>query len=171
MYAITHIAMHDALNAIHRGYEPYAFSDRAPRDTSVPAAVAAAAHDALVATLENLPTELFPATSGCGMAGIDLVHARYTGALAAIPDGTAKTHGIAVGQAAAAAIVSARAADHANDAPLIDTSVRGGPPGEYQLTPGADPAATLFAFAPGWGSVTPFTCATAHSSPAVRRTG
>ena len=25
MYAITHIAVHDALNAIHRRYEPYAY--------------------------------------------------------------------------------------------------------------------------------------------------
>ena len=72
--------------------------------------------------------------------------------LAAIPDGAAKTNGIAVGQAAAAAIVAVRAGDHANDAPLVDTSPRGGPPGEYEFTPG-----TPFAFAPKWGSVTPFT--------------
>jgi hypothetical protein len=157
MYAITQVAVHDALNAIDRRYQPYAFTARAPRNTSVTAAVAAAAHDALVATLEDLPTELFPTLSGCGKAGLELVNARYTDALAAIPDGMAKRDGIAIGQAAAAAIVGARAADHANDAPLIDTSVRGGPPGEYQLTPGADPTATLFAFAPKWGSVTPFT--------------
>ena len=65
MYAITHIAVHDALNAIHHRYQPYAFSGGAPRHTSVQAAVAAAAHDALVATLADLPTELFPAESGC----------------------------------------------------------------------------------------------------------
>jgi hypothetical protein len=152
MYAVTHIAVHDALNAIHRRYEPYAFRGRAPRQTSVSAAVATAAHDAIVATLNDLPTELFPPETGCAEAGIELVDDRYTAALAAIPDGTAKTNGISIGQAAAAEIVTARAADHANDAPLVDTTPRGGPPGEYQFTPG-----TPFAFAPKWGAVTPFT--------------
>jgi hypothetical protein len=152
MYAITHIAVHDALNAIHRRYQPYAFSRRAPRHTSIPAAVAAAAHKALVATLADLPTELFPAESGCAKAGIDLVDAAYVNAVAAIPNGASKTNGISIGEAAAAAIVAVRVGDHANDAPLVDTSARGGPPGVYQFTPG-----TPFAFAPKWGSVTPFT--------------
>ena len=31
MYAITHIAVHDALNAIDRRYEPYAYRDRGTR--------------------------------------------------------------------------------------------------------------------------------------------
>ena len=94
---------------------------------------------------------MFPAESGCAQAGIDLVDAATPPPWRRIPDGTAKTNGIDVGQAAAAAIVAARAADHANDAPLVDTSPRGGPPGEYEFTPG-----TPFAFAPKWGAVTPF---------------
>ena len=151
MYAITHIAVHDALNSIDRRYEPYAYRDAAPVGTSVSAAVATAAHDAMVAALNDLPTELFPPETGCAQAGIDLVKERYAAALAGIPDGAAKTNGISVGQAAAAAIVSVRAADHANDAPLVDTAPRGGAPGEYQFTPG-----TPFAFAPKWGAVTPF---------------
>ena len=48
MYAMTHIAIYDALNAIDRRSKPYAFSARAPHGTSVNAAVAAAAHDVLV---------------------------------------------------------------------------------------------------------------------------
>ena len=59
MYAIAHIAVHDALNAIDRRFEPYAYDARAPRGTSIEAAVATAAHDALVATLADLPAELF----------------------------------------------------------------------------------------------------------------
>lgn len=151
MYAITQIAVHDALNAIQPRYERYAFHGQTPEEASVPAAIATAARDALVATLRDLPTELFPLESGCADAGINLVDARYTDALAAIPDDAAKTNGIQVGRDAAAAIVLARVDDHANDAPLVDTTPRGGAPGEYQFTPG-----TPFAFAPKWGEVTPF---------------
>jgi hypothetical protein len=149
MYAITHIAIHDALNAIDRRYEPYAFDARASRGTSVAAAVAAAARGGLVAALADLPSELFPPS--CGAAGTAVVEAAYLAALGAIPDGAAKTRGIALGEAAASAIVAARAGDGANDPPLVDTTPRGGAPGEYEFTPG-----TPFAFAPGWGSVTPF---------------
>ena len=34
MYAITHIAMHDALNAIDRRYQPYAYDGTAPAGAS-----------------------------------------------------------------------------------------------------------------------------------------
>jgi hypothetical protein len=149
MYAMTHIAIHDALNAIDRRYEPYAYDGRASRGTSGRAAVAAAAHDVLVATLGDLPSELFP--PACGAAGTAVVEAAYAAALAEVPEGAAKREGIALGEATAAAIVAARAGDRANDAPLVDTSPRGDQPGEYEFTPG-----TPFAFAPGWGAVTPF---------------
>jgi len=48
MMAMMHVAIHDALNAIDRRYQPYAFDGHAP-DASPDAAVAAAAHDVLVA--------------------------------------------------------------------------------------------------------------------------
>ena len=115
MYAIAHIAIHDALNAIERRYEPYAYDAQAPAGTSADAAVAAAAHSALDAALADLPSELFP--PACGAAGMAVVDAAYTAALAAIPDGPAKAQGIAVGDAAAGAIVALRGDDHANDAP------------------------------------------------------
>jgi hypothetical protein len=150
MYAIAHIAVHDALNAIDRRYESYAYDSQAPAGTSADAAVAAAAHSALVAVLQNLPAELFPAS--CGAAGIATVDAAYTSAMAAISNGTAKSQGVAVGEAAAAAIVALRSNDHANDAPLVDSAYpQGTAPGEYKFTPG-----TPFVFAPKWGSVTPF---------------
>jgi hypothetical protein len=149
MYAIAHIAVHDAVNAIDRRFQPYAYAATAPAGASADAAVAAAAHDALAAALGDLPSELFPPT--CGAAGLAVVDEAYAIALEQIPDGAAKADGIATGQAAAAAIVAMRADDHANDPPLVDTSPRGGPPGEYEFTPG-----TPFAFAPGWGAVTPF---------------
>ena len=150
LYALAHVAVHDALNAVERRFEPYAYDATAAAGTSAEAAVAAAAHDALVAGLADLPAELFPAE--CGVAGIAIVDARYAAALAAVPDGAAKADGISVGEAAARAIIAVRSDDAANDPPLVDVTIRGGPPGEYQFTPG-----TPFAFAPKWGAVTPFT--------------
>ncbi|HZI45677.1 MAG TPA: vanadium-dependent haloperoxidase [Ilumatobacter sp.] len=153
MYAIAHIAIHDALNAIDRRYEPYTYDVQAPAGSSEAAAVAAAARSALVAVLLDLPSELFP--PACGAAGIATVEAAYTAALAAIPDGLAKSQGVAVGEAAATAIVALRSNDHANDAPLVDVDYpQGTEPGEYKFTPGFG-----FAFAPKWGSVTPFALA------------
>jgi hypothetical protein len=152
MYAITHVAIHDALNAIDRRFEAYAYDGSAP-GASPEAAVAAAAHAALSATLSDLPAELFP--PACGVAGIAVVDAAYSAALASIPDGPPKSNGVAVGEAAAGAIVAMRSGDHANDAPLVDFAYpQGTVPGQYKFTPG-----TPFAFAPKWGSVTPFVLA------------
>jgi hypothetical protein len=43
LYAMTHVAIHDALNAIDRRSEPYVFDGKAKRRTSLRATVAAAA--------------------------------------------------------------------------------------------------------------------------------
>ena len=51
MFALAHLAIHDALNGIHRHSHPYAANLHAPRWTSPDAAVAAAARGALVPTL------------------------------------------------------------------------------------------------------------------------
>ena len=48
MFALAHLAIHDALNGIHRHSHPYAANLHAPRWTSPDAAVAAAARGALV---------------------------------------------------------------------------------------------------------------------------
>jgi hypothetical protein len=148
LYAMTHVAIHDALNAIDRRSRPYAFSARVKRGASPEAAVAAAARDVMVPLLSQIPAPFPPA---CGAAGVQSVEADYAAALNAIPDGRAKTRGIEVGKAAAAAILALRAADGA-DTPLIDPGYpQGTHPGEYRFTPG-----TPFAFAPGWEDVTPF---------------
>ena len=148
MYAMMHAAIHDAVNAIDRRSEPYAFDGTAPADASVDAAVAAAAHDVLVPTLLAIPTPFPPE---CGEAAAALVDAAYTVALDALPTGAAKTAGLAVGQDAAAAILALRAND-GSDTPLIVTDMpQGTEPGEYRFTPG-----TPFQFAPGWEDVTPF---------------
>jgi hypothetical protein len=149
MYAIMHIAIHDALNAIDRRYQPYLAGLPKTPAASPAAAVAAAAHDTLVASIAALP----PAPPSCvtSAQAIPDVDADYSAALAAIPDGPAKTKGIALGQASAAAILAARAGD-GSDTPLLDFAYpQGTQPGEYVFTP-----PFTFAFAPGWAKVTPF---------------
>jgi hypothetical protein len=54
MYAMMHVAIHDALNAIQRNSRPYALDLQAPPGASPEAAVATAAHDVLVPLLTQL---------------------------------------------------------------------------------------------------------------------
>jgi hypothetical protein len=148
MYAMMHIAIHDALNAIDRRYRPYAFFGHASRRASTDAAVATAAHDVLVPVLGQIPAPFPPACIAAAIAGVE---ADYAAALDAIPDRPAKRKGINVGARAAAAILALRA-DDGSDTPLLDFEYpQGDEPGEYRFTPG-----TPFAFAPGWQDVTPF---------------
>jgi len=121
MYGMMHIAIHDALNAIDRHSRPYVFDSQAPSGASTAAAVAAAAREVLVPLIGQLPLELVP--QFCIDAGVASVEADYTAALAAIPDDQAKVQGIAVGQAAAAAILALRAADGAVG-PFLNFSCR-----------------------------------------------
>jgi hypothetical protein len=148
MYAMTHLAIHDALNAIDRRSRPYAFDATAKREASPDAAVAAAAHDVLVALVRQISDPFPPA---CVDAGVASVEADYTAALGGIPDGRHKARGIEVGRAAAAAILAMRAADGSDTPLVVNNFPQGTAPGEYRFTPG-----TPFAFAPGWGGVTPF---------------
>jgi hypothetical protein len=154
MYAMTHVAIHDALNAIDRRSRPYALDTRVRRGASPEAAVAAAAHDVLVRLLAEIPAPFPPE---CGIAGITSVEGDYATALAAIPESAAKTRGIEAGEAAAEAILALREAD-GSDTPLLDFAYpQGTEPGEYRFTPDRP-----FAFAPGWAGVTPFVLG--HSS-------
>ena len=131
MYAMTHVAIHDALNAIDRRSQPYAADLVAAPGTSADAAVAAAARDVLVSVLGSFS---FFLPSGCIADGVASVEADYSAALAAIPAGTAKTQGIALGQDAAEAILELRASD-GYDTPTVDPNYQEGTaPGEYRYT-------------------------------------
>jgi hypothetical protein len=150
-YATMHIAIHDALNAIDRRFQPHTFDKKAEPGTSPDAAVAAAAHDVLVPLIKRLPQDMF---GKCIDAGVASTEAAYTAALADIPDGPAKKQGIALGQASAAAILAKRANDHSDGGPFINPNCPPpGPPGTYQCTPGF-PA--LFVAFEKWADVTPF---------------
>jgi hypothetical protein len=137
------------LNGIDRRSRTYAVDLQAAPGASPEAAVAAAAREVLVPVLGSLA---FFLPSDCVDAGIASVEADYAAALAAIPDGPAKTQGLAVGQDAAAAVLALRASD-GFDTALVDPNYQEGTaPGEYRYTPG-----TPFAFAPALGDdLTPF---------------
>jgi len=150
IYAMTHVAIHDALNAIDRRSRPYTGDMHAEPDASPDAAVAAAARDVLVSLIGQLPLELV--SPSCIDAGVASVEADYTAALAAIPDDPAKAHGVAVGQAAAAAILALRAGDGAVGPFLNFNCPQDTNPGEYQCTP----PSPFIAFEV-WANDTPFT--------------
>jgi PAP2 superfamily len=153
------VAMHDALNAIQRRYEPYAFDGVGEPNATPEAAVATAARDVLVLAVPVFGTASQQATA------IAMADAAYTAALAKIADGPGKTSGIAVGRAAAAAIVGLRRDDGATrDVPYTP----GTAPGQWRPHPNpvpADPPIPSPALAPGysaamlpgWRYVTPFT--------------
>lgn len=158
--AIVHVAIHDALNSIDPRYERYAFKGEVQSGASVEAAITTAAHDALVGaiTVGALPFTGFgtPAMQALAVAQAD---AERNAQLAAIPNGPAKSNGIVIGQAAAAAILALRSTDHATD---LVTYTPGTQPGDWQPTPNPipfdppAPADMLPAALPGWGLVTPF---------------
>lgn len=134
--AMTHIAIHDALNAIDSRYEQYAYTGSGNASADPRAAIAAAAYNVL--RFEN-PSQ----------AAVLLT--AYNNALAGIPDGPAEDLGVAIGEAAAAAIRANRANDGSATAACPYTPGTG--PGEWRPTP---PAFAAFA-TPCWGAVTPFT--------------
>jgi hypothetical protein len=126
----------------------------------VDAAIAAAARDALVGAIAvgALPFPGF-GTAAQQSAAVTQINAQYATVLAGIPNGLSKSDGIATGQAAAAAILALRSADHAAD---FVAYIPGTRPGDWQPTPNPipfDPPAAadhLPASLPGWGHVTPF---------------
>jgi hypothetical protein len=132
--AITQLAVFEAVNAIVGDYKPYVGRISAPEGASPEAAAIAAAHRALVV--------LYPANGSV----LDELRAK---SLAAIPDGPAKTDGIAVGVAAANVVLELRADDGSNK---VIPYTPGTDVGDWQPTP-PDFAP---AFRPGWGQVTTF---------------
>src|SRR5215469_12120919 len=151
MYAMMHIAIHDALNAIDRKFQPYVFDKRVEPGASPEAAVAAAARDVMVPLLGQLPRELPFITQACIDAAVAGVEADYTAALAALPDAPAKAQGIAAGQASAAAVLARRAADGAVGPFLNSSCPQDTSPGKYQCTPGYPVVAFEV-----WAKVSPF---------------
>jgi len=118
-FAIMHAAIYDAVNAIDRKHRPYLVRvSGVPRDASQEAAVAAAAHEVLVALYPAFKTTL---------------DAQLQQSLAQIPDSAGKAEGILIGESVAEAILAARSDDGSNAPPI--PYVFGTAPGDYQSTP------------------------------------
>jgi hypothetical protein len=126
-------AVYDAVVGIDGRYEPYRFHARAPHRASAEAAAVAAAHKVLVTY------------SPYAQATLD---AAYATALAQIPNGKAKTRGVAFGTLAADNLIAMRTNDGRN-APVLFTQPPA--PGVWRPTPPAfQPMAV-----PWMGGVTP----------------
>jgi hypothetical protein len=139
-FAIVHIAIFDAINAVRQKYPSYSGIAPAPSGTSEDAAIAQAAHDALAALYPQQRSEL------------DQLLAQD---LARLPDSDAKTAGVAAGQRAAAAILALRANDGADRPdPLVgvDYFPPTGP-GKWQPDPVSQNRLALGAY---WAQVRPF---------------
>jgi YHS domain-containing protein len=134
IFAILHVAIHDAVNTVESRYEPYLPRTSQAPGASVEAAIAAAGHDTIVALLPD-------SKATCDAALEEM--------LRTISDDSKKTAGLEVGRAAAAAILAARENDGENRTVQYTPGTK---PGDYRPTPpDFKPAALTH-----WGSVTPF---------------
>ncbi len=135
--ATYHVAIFDAVNGITRTHKGWLVNEPAPAGADIDAAVAGAAHTVMVA--------LWSATAN----PVNLQRI-YDNALAKIPDGQAKTDGIAWGEKVGKAILAGRA-NSGFDKPI---------PGKYSSVEQGKWRETPSGFRPPllpfWGHVTPF---------------
>lgn len=137
LMATVQVAAFEAVNAITRDYEPYLGKITAPSGASTEAAAVTAAHGVLKA--------FFPAQG----ATLDKKRAD---SMATIPNGQAKDDGVAVGKAAAAAMIANRKND--GSAPPQFHAPPSSSPYEWQTTsPGCPPEGGVFKH---WQRVKPF---------------
>jgi hypothetical protein len=117
--APVHGAMYDAVNAIEGGYEPYLVAPPAEPTYSKNAAAATAAHQVLLWLLPGRATQLAQ---------------YYSDSLALIPDGPDEQGGIAVGMAAAQAMIGRRHDDGRPGTPSFTTTsfTVGSDPGDWR---------------------------------------
>jgi hypothetical protein len=139
-FAYTSIAVYDAVNAVHGQFQPFYYQESASAGASDEAAAVTAAHRVLVT--------YFPAQQ----ATLDATFQDSLAKITATAD--AKSAGVTVGEAAAAALITARAGDG------LEANVPytpGSGPGAWQPTPPKFAAALT----PWLGEMRPFTMTTA----------
>lgn len=135
--ATYHVAIFDAVNGITRTHKGWLVNDPAPARADLDAAVAGAAHTVMIA--------LWSATSNPRNLQV-----AYEKALATIPDGQAKTDGLAWGQRVAEAVLANRANSGYNKP--VPGKYASNEQGKWRETPSQFRPALL----PFWGKVTPF---------------
>lgn len=131
--AMVHLAMHDAVNAVDRRYQPYAYAAR-DADADAVAAAASAAHRVLIG--------LFPSQQA-------MLDDKLASSLATVPDGSAEARGVALGQLVATAILQRRVNDGSTATVPYEPSAGAG---RFQFVPPFDGVI----FRPEWRLVTPF---------------
>lgn len=122
LHATIQLAMYDAAMAIEGGYSPFAADLSAPADADVRAAVATAAYRT--------------ASARVALSQLPYLNAQYAGYMAGIPNSQAKTDGIQVGEAAAAAMLALRANDGYDNVVLYQCSSIPLPIGEFEPNAG-----------------------------------
>jgi len=105
--AMTQGAVYDAVNAIEPRHQPYVLTTQFPATASKEAAVATAAYMVLSNIVQTVPDDLLPNRAALQ----DFLNAAHDASLSQIPNGEAKTQGIAAGTAAAGAMITAREND------------------------------------------------------------
>src|SRR5262245_30329506 len=133
--AIMHAAVYDAVNTLDRTHEVYLVDTLAHPKASPEAAVAAAAHRALVA--------FYPGQAGALDTQLGI-------SLATITDGKAEDDGVALGRSVASQILALRQNDGSGATPPPYTGST--EPGQWRPTPPANASGLL----PHWGGVLPF---------------
>lgn len=140
--AMTHLAMHDAVNSVKRRYATYAVGEqtaqrrggaRGSDEAAAAVAASAAAHDLLLA--------LYPTQK-------DLLRVFLDQTLHDAGIGAEVADAVATGKRAAAAVLAKRAADGSQGA---EAYREGSAPGNYRFVPG-----TNFILMPHWRKVQPF---------------
>lgn len=138
LFAMYHVAMHDALNCIKPKYTTYAYHE-VDKDADPDAAVSQAVYDVIKAV-------------GPKGAGFERFENLLANSLAAIPDDDAKLKGIELGKAVAKAVLAKRS----TDAPYITvtgfnpTPANGDEPGEYRYIPALNYAFAGFHLQQTW---------------------
>ena len=138
--AIVQLAVFEAVNSITHEYQPYLGTITAQPDACPDAAAIEAAYQVLL--------YYFPASQST-------LYAAYLNSMGAIPDGPAKTDGMAAGDAAAAAMIALRQND--GSAPPLFFPPGPAVPGDWQATiscPIENGIAEGIAYQ--WPNVTPF---------------
>lgn len=136
--AMMHLAMHDALNAVDARYEPYRFQGDDPAADPV-AAATQAAYEVAVGAFPDREDEL------------DRLRARWLGE---VPGGEARDRGLALGEAAAEAVVRSRDGDGWNTEAEYAFHPMG--PGVYAEFHEHSNTPQGFVFGAGWGRARPF---------------
>ena len=150
-YAMVNVAMHDALNNIIPKYQTYALREARDKDADANAAVAQAAYDVIVAMYDKLNPPAFFTTPQIKNYIDNLLQQ----SLSTIVDDNAKTKGINLGKASAAAVLQKRAND--GIANVMYPVTQGTLPGQYRFTAPFDgPPFNGFLDSPGWGDITNF---------------